>query len=68
MIGLSKQKTVIFLVMLTFILSIVAVISTFLDTAGAVVLYLFVGIAALLFAVLVMSVDMKHYHIKHRQK
>ncbi len=68
MIGLKKGQAVLFLIALTFVLSVLAVVSIKLDTAGALVLYLFIAFAALMFAMLVMSVDMKNYHKAHRKK
>ncbi len=69
MIGLSKPRAVLFLILLTIILSFVAIISTFLKQDGAFILYLFILICAMMFAMLVTSVDMKHYHrIHHRRK
>jgi UDP-GlcNAc:undecaprenyl-phosphate GlcNAc-1-phosphate transferase len=68
MIGLTKPQAVLFLVLLTTVLSAMAVISTQLSMGGALVLYLFIAAAALMFAMLVMSVDMKDYHKVHKKR
>ena len=68
MIGLTKPQAVLFLVTLTFILSVMAVISTLLSMSGALVLYLFIAAAALMFAMLIMAVDMKDYHKVHKKR
>ncbi|HDQ25905.1 MAG TPA: undecaprenyl/decaprenyl-phosphate alpha-N-acetylglucosaminyl 1-phosphate transferase [bacterium] len=68
MIGLSKTNAVRFLVGLTFVLSALAITSTFLAISGALVLYLGIAIAAIMFAMLVMSVDMKNYRKVHRKR
>lgn len=68
MIGLTKQQAVLFLITLTLILSVMAVISTLLSMSGALVLYLFITVAALMFVVLLMAVDMKDYHKVHNKK
>jgi len=68
MIGMTKGRAVLFLITLTFILSVLAIVSTFLEIAGALVLYLGIAIAAIMFGMLVMSVDMKNYHKAHRRK
>jgi len=68
MIGFSKPRAVLFLVLLTTILSFVAIISTFLKQDGAFILYLFVLICAMMFAMIVTTVDMRHYHKIHRKR
>lgn len=69
MIGFSKPRAVLFLVLLSVILSFVAIMSTFLKQDGAFILYLFVLICAMMFAMLVASVDMRYYHkIHHKRK
>lgn len=69
MIGFSKPRAVLFLVLLTIILSFVAIISTFLKQDGAFILYFFILICAMMFAMLVTSVDMRYYHkIHHTRK
>ena len=68
MIGLTKPQAVLFLVTLTFVLSVMAVVSTLLSMGGALVLYLFIAAAALMFAMLIMAVDMKDYHKIHKKR
>jgi UDP-GlcNAc:undecaprenyl-phosphate GlcNAc-1-phosphate transferase len=68
MIGMTKPKAVLFLIALTFVLSVMAVISTQLSMSGALVLYLFIGAAALMFGMLIMAVDMKDYHKVHKKR
>lgn len=68
MIGFSKSRAVLFLVLLTVILSFVAIVSTFLKQDGAFILYVFILICSMLFAMLVSAVDMRHYHKIHHKK
>jgi UDP-GlcNAc:undecaprenyl-phosphate GlcNAc-1-phosphate transferase len=69
MIGFSKPKAVLFLILLTIILSFVAIVSTFLTQDGAFILYFFILICAMMFAMIVAAVDMKKYHkIHHKRK
>lgn len=69
MIGFSKQKAVLFLILLTVILSFVAIVSTFLKQDGAFILYIFVLICGVMFAMVVSAVDMSQYHkIHHKRK
>ena len=68
MIGLSKPKAVLFLIALTAVLSVLAVVSTFMTIKDALILYLGIAVAAILFAMLVMSVDMKDYHKVHHKR
>jgi UDP-GlcNAc:undecaprenyl-phosphate GlcNAc-1-phosphate transferase len=68
MIGLTKPKAVLFLITLTLVLSIMAVVSTLLSMSGALVLYLFIAAAAFMFAMLIMAVDMKDYHKVHKKR
>lgn len=68
MIGLSKPHATAFLVMLTLVLSVLAVVSTFMTIKDALILYLAVAVAAVMFAMLVMSVDMKDYHKVHHKR
>jgi|DewCreStandDraft_4_1066084.scaffolds.fasta_scaffold03495_11 UDP-GlcNAc:undecaprenyl-phosphate GlcNAc-1-phosphate transferase len=69
MIGFSKPKAVLFLILLTVILSFVAIVSTFLKQDGAFILYVFVLICGFMFAMVVSAVDMSQYHkIHHKRK
>src|ERR1035437_1583473 len=68
MIGLTKPRAVLFLITLTLVLSIMAVVSTLLSMSGALVLYLFIAAAAFMFAMLIMAVDMKDYHKVHKKR
>jgi len=61
MMGLSKPLAVLFLVCVTVLLSALAIMSTFLSVPKAIVLYLGVAWAGMMFAMLVASVDMKDY-------
>jgi UDP-GlcNAc:undecaprenyl-phosphate GlcNAc-1-phosphate transferase len=66
MMGLSKPLAVLFLVSVTVLLSALAITSTFLSVSSAIVLYLGVAWAGMMFAMLVASVDMKDYHKVHK--
>lgn len=68
MFGLSKPAAVIFLIALTALLSALAIASTFMKEAPAIVLYLGVAIAGMMFAMFVASKDMKDYHKIHKKK
>ncbi|MCE5301058.1 MAG: undecaprenyl/decaprenyl-phosphate alpha-N-acetylglucosaminyl 1-phosphate transferase [Spirochaetia bacterium] len=68
MIGLTKPMAVLFMTALTFVLSVAAIISTFMNTMSALILYLFIAMAGFMFAVLVMSVDMTNYHKVHKKR
>jgi hypothetical protein len=65
MMGLSKPAAVLFLVSVTILLSALAIMSTFLSVSSAIVLYLGVAWAGMMFAMLVASVDMSGYHKVH---
>jgi UDP-GlcNAc:undecaprenyl-phosphate GlcNAc-1-phosphate transferase len=65
MLGFSKRKAVLFLVSVTVVLSALAICSTFLSLSSAIVLYLGVFAAVLMYAILIASVDMKNYHKVH---
>lgn len=66
MLGFTRKQAALFLIILTAFLSTVAIISTFLNTSGALVLYLSISFMALMFAMLIMSIDMSNYHKVHK--
>lgn len=69
MLGMTKPQAVLFIVCVTAALSALAILSTFLSVSGAVLLYLGVAWAGMMFAMLIASVDMKGYHkIHHLRK
>jgi UDP-GlcNAc:undecaprenyl-phosphate/decaprenyl-phosphate GlcNAc-1-phosphate transferase len=68
MMGLSKPAAVLFLVSVTILLSALAIMSTFLSVSSAIVLYLGVAWAGMMFAMLVASVDMSKYHSVHNKR
>ncbi|HPD18197.1 MAG TPA: MraY family glycosyltransferase [Candidatus Goldiibacteriota bacterium] len=68
MIGFSKTRAVLFLILLTIILSSVAIISTFLNQDGALILYFFVFVCAMMFAIVVTAVDMSNYQKVHHKR
>jgi 4-hydroxybenzoate polyprenyltransferase len=68
MIGLTKNKAVLVMILLTFVLSALAILSTFMTTAVALVMYLGIACGAILFAMLVIAVDMNNYHKVVRRK
>jgi UDP-GlcNAc:undecaprenyl-phosphate GlcNAc-1-phosphate transferase len=68
MLGFSKPKATLFLIILTAFLSTVAIISTFLSLSASIVLYLSISFLALMFAMLIMSVDMTDYHKIHKKR
>ncbi len=66
MLGFSKPQATLFLIILTIFLSAAAIVSTFLNTSGTLVLYLSISFMALMFAMLIMSIDMRNYHKIHK--
>lgn len=68
MLGFSKPKATLFLIILTAFLSTIAIISTFLSLSAALVLYLSISFLALMFAMLIMSVDMTEYHKIYKKR
>jgi UDP-GlcNAc:undecaprenyl-phosphate GlcNAc-1-phosphate transferase len=69
MFGFEKKYAVIFLISLTAALSTLAIISTFLPDSSAIILYLGVSFAGMMFAMLIASIDMKNYHkAVHKKK
>ena len=68
MLGLSKPAAVLFLVCVTAALSALAIVSTFLNVSRAIILYLGIFSAGMMFAMLIASVDMKNYHKVHNKR
>ncbi len=68
MLGFTKPQATLFLIILTAFLSIVAIISTFLNISGALVLYLSISFMALMFAMLIMSIDMTNFHKVYKNR
>jgi UDP-GlcNAc:undecaprenyl-phosphate GlcNAc-1-phosphate transferase len=66
MLGMTKPQAVLFLVCLTAVLSVLAIISIFVSVPAGIVLYLGAAVAGMMFAMLVASVDMKEYHKVHK--
>lgn len=66
MLGMTKPQAVFFLVCLTVVLSALAIYSTFLSLTGAILLYLAVFTAVIMYAILIASVDMSNYHKVHK--
>lgn len=69
MLGFSKPLAVLFLVIITAVLSALGIISIFLSIQNAIILYLAVALFGMMFAMLIASVDMKEYHsrISHKK-
>jgi UDP-GlcNAc:undecaprenyl-phosphate GlcNAc-1-phosphate transferase len=70
MLGLTKTQAVMVLLLISMLLSLLAVWSTFLNFSGALLLYLGLGFAAVFAGMAVAGVDMSDYHniLKKRQK
>jgi UDP-GlcNAc:undecaprenyl-phosphate GlcNAc-1-phosphate transferase len=68
MMGLSKPQAVLTLVTATAALSAIAILSTFLSSGAAILLYLGTAVAAVVAAFFIGTVDMTDYHKVHRKK